>query len=846
MKIIIDSREIIVEPKKTLLETARINNIFIPSLCDYHGLQPFAGCRLCLVEIKGRKGFVPSCAIYPEEGMEVKTDTPELKKIRRQILELILAEHPSACLICKEKENCDEYKSTIRKVGEVTGCVLCPNNGQCELQDVVSSLNLDSVRYSSVYRDYDIRRDDPFFERNNNLCILCGRCVRVCGEVRGNSVLTFISRGTKTSIGTVLDKKLLEVGCQFCGACVDVCPTGALSEKGRKYELLPEKKVETFCRLCSMGCVMEAEIRRGRVITFKPSKIGENKGQACVRGRFLLKEMPYTSRRILKPMIRKKKELEEVSWEEAVEFVADHIKNKKGDRTACLSSAHLSVESLYLFYKYARKVLKTNHMGVFAQDTPQAVLEKKFNDIESNFSSLKADEFKGVDNILVFGTDLSVSHPVLWVDVFRAVKEGAQLGLIDFVGGNNYRKASLNLRLNPGFESEFLALLLKKLFMETLKSKERKDSLDFNILKKSLDSLDDEKLLEVSGINEADIRKIVDWLKGRGKSVFLVGSRMTASENRDANMSLLWNLAVLSQSKLVPLALDSNSNSEKEIYKIFFSKAEDFISIISLIEKGEVDFIHAVGGFPLPSRKKIKFLLVQDCFWSDAARMADAVFPASIYLEDEGTFVNVREQVQYSKKIVEAAGESKPDWWIIGKLAEKMGAEGLNFPGPSSILKEIKNTIPAFKKISPAGLKRKEVYELNKNNDENNVFIPFKLNKPNTRPKGFPIKLLIDYSLDYYRGLILAAESKGFSLLRNPNWIFIHPENAESCRDGDEVTVISPWGKTKAVVKLSIDIPEGTALMPYSLAGGKKYSAVSLLGSKASRIIPVKIKRGIS
>ncbi len=202
MKIFIDGKEIEAVEKKTILEVARTNQIPIPSLCDLPQLDPFTGCRLCLVQIKGKRGYLPACNTIVEDGMQVNTRTPRLRKLRKQILELILIEHPNACLICLEKENCDEYKSTIRKVGEVTGCVLCPNNNRCELQKVVQEIKLDKVSFSSNYRELEIKRNDPFFDRNYNLCILCGRCVRICHEVRGLSTLAFIRRGSETVVGT--------------------------------------------------------------------------------------------------------------------------------------------------------------------------------------------------------------------------------------------------------------------------------------------------------------------------------------------------------------------------------------------------------------------------------------------------------------------------------------------------------------------------------------------------------------------------------------------------------------------------------------------------------------------
>ena len=327
MKLIIDGKRVEAEGKKSILDVARDNDIFIPALCDHPLLEPFGGCRLCLVEIQGRRGFAPSCCTYAEEGMEVKSDSFQLRKMRQEILGLILTEHPDACLICTEKKNCDEYKSTIRKVGEVTGCVLCSNNGRCKLQDVVEAVHIEKIDFPSVYRNHEVKKNDAFFDRNYNLCILCGRCVRVCHEVRGASAISFVYRGSRAVVGTVLDRSLLESGCQFCGACVDLCPTGSLTERAIRYETLPDGTGKTICALCSMGCALKIELRKGKILSSQPLDDGlVNRGQACVKGRFTIRDLVSSSQRILRPLIRKNKELEEVSWEEALDYVAQRLR----------------------------------------------------------------------------------------------------------------------------------------------------------------------------------------------------------------------------------------------------------------------------------------------------------------------------------------------------------------------------------------------------------------------------------------------------------------------------------------------------------------------------------------
>ena len=205
MKLTIDGRQIVCREGLTILEAARGAGLSIPSLCDHRDLAPLAGCRICLVEVEGRRDLAPSCATPAEEGQVVRTRTPEVLALRRKVLELILASHPYACLVCAEKAACEDLKSTIRKVGEVTGCVLCPVNGDCELQRVVEEVGLDRVDVPAVYRGREVRRDDPFFDRDDNLCILCGRCVRICEEVRGAAVLSFVHRGGRTLVGTPFD-----------------------------------------------------------------------------------------------------------------------------------------------------------------------------------------------------------------------------------------------------------------------------------------------------------------------------------------------------------------------------------------------------------------------------------------------------------------------------------------------------------------------------------------------------------------------------------------------------------------------------------------------------------------
>lgn len=433
MKLLIDGRAVTLEGPATLLEAARGAGIDIPSLCDHRALAPYAACRMCLVEIKGRRGYIPACSTMAEDGMEVTTATPDLQALRRGILELILAEHPHACLICDEKASCDDLKSTIRKTGEVTGCVLCPANGRCELQRVVEAVGLDRVPYPSHRRPGEVRRDDPFIDRDNSLCILCGRCVRVCQEVRGASVLTFVSRGSETVIGTALDRRLLDSACQFCGACVDVCPTGSLQERAVRYERPPDTEAKAVCTLCGQGCGLLVRTREGRVAGTAPDPAGPvNRGQACVKGRFLVRTAQAHPRRLRRPLVRENGALREASWDEALSLAASRLAEIGPGRVAVAASAQSSCEDLFVLHKFAAEALGEAAVAGPWKDSAASALKELGRSREQAIPlNFRLDEIALAKTIVIVAEDLAATQPIVGLQVHQAALKGADVIRID-------------------------------------------------------------------------------------------------------------------------------------------------------------------------------------------------------------------------------------------------------------------------------------------------------------------------------------------------------------------------------------------------------------------------------
>ncbi len=238
--IYIDGKKIEFDGKgETILDVARAAGIYIPTLCDHDELESYGGCRLCIVQVEEMRGFPPACTTAAKDGMEVKTSTDDLMNLKRNILQLLLMEHPSACIICEETERCTEYRPQPYKSGSITGCTTCPSRYICDLRSVVENLGIKELDYEPQYKEIPVERDDPFFDRDYNLCILCARCIRVCDDVRGTSAITYTNRGHETRVDTAFGGSHIDSGCWFCGACIDVCPTGSLFPRLTKWTGAP-------------------------------------------------------------------------------------------------------------------------------------------------------------------------------------------------------------------------------------------------------------------------------------------------------------------------------------------------------------------------------------------------------------------------------------------------------------------------------------------------------------------------------------------------------------------------------------------------------------------------------
>ena len=768
IKLKINGRELAAEPGTTVLEAAKSHGIAIPNLCAAKGLSSYGGCRLCLVEIKGRRGYVPACCTPVEDNLEVITETPELRKLRRLTLELILSEHPHACLICTEKKDCEEYKSTIRKVGEATGCVLCPENGQCRLQEVVEELEVDRVRFPASYRNFEILREDPFFDRNYNLCILCARCVRACAEVRGASAISVVFRGPQAVIGTAMDRPLLDSGCQFCGACVDVCPTGALTERALKGAGLPDETRSTICPLCSVGCTLEVGLRKGQIISSYP-KEGHpvNEGQACVKGRFVLRDVVHSPRRSLRPIVRRHGELVEATWDEALDAAAQRLTDDRGPGSRFVVSSQLSLEDQYVALKFGRDVLNAEPLLDSAGRLPlsacRSVLREHGVAARLNFELASLSE---AGLILAAGTDPAVSQPVLWVNVLKAVRKGAKLLVLNSGDSALDRWATLSLRVKPGNEPAVLGYLSRWLLDRRPKDK-RASLPGCEELKSSLEKAGPLGLVSSTGLTAEELQSAGLLLEESGPGYFLCGSGFIGGPDDRRIIPMLWNLAQLVEARLIPLAAENNERGLIELWPAAAANGLSLGRVFQDAEKGRVKSLYLAGAFPQLDESRPDFLIVQECYRGPASRLADVVLPAATWAETDGTFVNIEGRIQKSKPLLNPPGESKPDWWIFCRLAEKMGRQGFAFQSSAEIAEEMSKGLPALQEASSHHFRKGRPSYVREDKEPSARFISPAAAEGTAQPApSSPGGGERPDAPDYYRGLDLREEVRGLRRLR--------------------------------------------------------------------------------
>lgn len=329
IRLTIDGREVEADEGVTVLDAARRAGIKIPTICDHKDLSPYGACRMCIVEIEGVRGYPTSCTTPAVQGMVVKTVSDELETLRKRILELMLSGHPNTCLVCPHREPCEKYRPRPSKAGRTTRCAFCSNRDECSVREMAIEAGLRDLNLPVIYSAYNLERSDPFMDRDYNLCILCGRCWRICEKIHGIPAISIINRGKWARIGTSFHKSHVYSGCTFCGSCIDICPTGSLTDRYARWYGKPDLELPSSCTLCSEGCSLLVLTRGGKTIATRMTAF-EPEASLCAIGRFAYAQIVNSPERLRKPVLKEDGEQIPVDWESAVSEIAKNLKKHAG------------------------------------------------------------------------------------------------------------------------------------------------------------------------------------------------------------------------------------------------------------------------------------------------------------------------------------------------------------------------------------------------------------------------------------------------------------------------------------------------------------------------------------
>ena len=742
----IDGVEIKTQPGKMVLEAAIDAGIYVPYLCYHPGMKPFAACRMCVVSVEGGRGFPAACTLPVADGMRVRSESHDVIELRRSVMQMLIAEHPSGCLTCHRVDICGPSDVCLRHVSVNDRCVTCPKNERCEFKDTVRYLGMElESPLNYKYKQIPLEVSDPFYDRDYNLCIACGRCVRACEEIRVDDAICFTERSGKALVGTSFGTSLLESGCEFCGACIDVCPVGALVERDHKWEK-PRSIEPTICPHCPVGCQLNLEISdAGEMIRVVPEfNAPANRGQACFKGKFGL-EFLNSRDRLHQPLVRRDGVLTEATWEQALDIIATRLGEYQGESFALLASPDCTNEELYLAQKFTRVAMGSNNLDTLSNLQPEATLA-----LERGMGYAAATnsiwDLEQSDCILAFSANLTEDNNVVALPVKQARKRGASVVVIDVREVELTRHADLWLRPAPGSELLLLGGILREVIDLGLDKKEwvEEHCEDPSTLLYYLNNLDMEEVASTTQVSRESVSRAARLFGEADKSAICFALDNIAEELQRDCASALVDLALLTGNVgkpgagLYPVRQGANEQGAWDVGCITNrlpgrgaarnqkarGELEDILqcslpsgrglgarACLDAAAEGLVKAMVLLGDSPNLSNgrlgdgmfalEKLEFLVVMDTFLSERAQLADVVLPRATLAEKDGTITNMERRIQRVKPAFQAtSGDSRADLWTLAQLAQRLGAEGFGFSTAAEVMEEISRVVPEYAGVS--------------------------------------------------------------------------------------------------------------------------------------------------
>jgi formate dehydrogenase major subunit len=740
----IDGRPLAVPDGTSVMRAAALAGVSVPKLCATDTLKAFGSCRLCLVEIEGRKGYPASCTTLVAEGMKIRTESEKLHALRKGVVELYVSEHP-------------------------LDCEGCPAEGHCELQDMAALHGVTASPYlhgdrrpppathAAAALEFKQDASNPYFNFNPELCIVCSRCVRACDETQGTLALTVSGRGLASQIAASQAESFVDSECVSCGACVEACPTAALSEKSLLAAPKPTQSVTTTCAYCGVGCSLQAEVADGKVARMVPDRDGRaNQGHACVKGRFAYGYATHPDR-ITKPMIRARisDPWREVSWDEAIGHAAREfrrIQAKYGrDSIGGITSSRCTNEETFLVQKLVRAAFGNNNVDTCARvcHSPtgyglKATLGESAG-TQAFTSVMKADV------VLLIGASPTDAHPVFASQLKRRLRQGAKLIVVDPrvipLVRTPHVEAAAHLQLRPGTNVAVINALAHVVVTDGL-AKE-----DFVAARCEGDSFQRWKAFvaepknspeateAITGVPATTLRAAARLYATAPNGAIYYGLGVTEHSQGSTMVLGIANLAMATGNigregvGVNPLRGQNNVQGSCDMgsfphelpgYRHVADgavrhsfeaewgvplRAEQGLRIPNMFEAaldGTFKAIYIQGEdiaqsdpntqHVVDALTSLECLVVQDLFMCETAKFAHVLLPGSSFLEKDGTFTNAERRISRVRKVIEPLG-GLADWEVTVKLSNALGYP-MHYDHPSQIMDEIARLTPTFTGVS--------------------------------------------------------------------------------------------------------------------------------------------------